>query len=88
MPNTDPAAASKPISIPSAVAVNFSGPDLKLPEERPSVEDELKILSAAIEALKSPNLPRGEVSQLRSLVLALKFTRRNFAVSYYRRVEA
>jgi hypothetical protein len=68
IPTTDPAATSRPISIPPAVAVNFSGPDLKMPDELPSVEDELKVLIAAIEALKSPNLPRGMVSTTQSSV--------------------
>jgi hypothetical protein len=86
---TDPAAASRPISIASAVAVNFSGLDLKLPEELPSVEDELKVLIAAIEALRSPNLPRGEVSRLRTLVLAIKIYEEKFPLYLnYRRVEA
>ena len=79
-PTTDPAAASKPISIPPAIAANLSGLDLKLPEQLPSVGDELKVLIAAIDALRNPNLPRSDVSRLRSLVLAIKIYEDKFRI--------
>jgi hypothetical protein len=46
--------------------------DLKLPERLPSVEDELKILAAAVEALRQPGLSRGEVSRLHNIIVGVK----------------
>jgi hypothetical protein len=52
--------------------VRVEGVDLRLPERLPSVEEELKVLSAAIEALKQPGLGRAEVSRLRNVILGVK----------------
>ena len=45
--------------------------ELKLPERLPSVEDELKILAAAVEALRQPGLSRAEVSRLHNIILGV-----------------
>jgi len=38
----------------------------------PSVEDELKILAAAVEALRQPGLSRAEVSRLHNIMVGVK----------------
>jgi hypothetical protein len=83
----DPAAASEltlEVSKPnpktiSSQATNVSGVDLRLPEELPSVEEELKILAAAIEALRKPGLSRSEVSRLLNIISAVKIYQELFA---------
>lgn len=49
-----------------------SSNDLKLPKELPSVEQALKVLAAAIDALKNPGLDKSEVLRLRSIAQAVK----------------
>jgi hypothetical protein len=46
--------------------------ELKLPERLPSVEDELKILVAAVEALRQPGVSRAEVSRLHNIIVGVK----------------
>lgn len=46
--------------------------DLKLPEELPSVEEALKVLSAALKALEQPGLSRAEVMRLRCIIQGVK----------------
>ncbi len=46
--------------------------DLKLPERLPSVEEELKILAAAVEGLRQPGLSRSEVSRLHNIIVGVK----------------
>ena len=64
-----PASASKSASF---VSVDVAGVDLKLPERLPSVEEELKILAAAVEALRQPGLSRAEVSRLHNIIVGVK----------------
>ena len=45
---------------------------LKLPSELPSVEDTLKVLNAAVEALKTPGLDKTEVLRLRGIIAGCK----------------
>jgi len=64
-----PASASK---LASFVSVDVAGVDLKLPERLPSVGEELKILAAAVEALRQPGLSRAEVSRLHNIIQGVK----------------
>jgi hypothetical protein len=62
---------------------------LKLPERLPSVEEELKVLSAAIEALRLPGLCRSEVSRLHNIIMGVKVYQELFAQYVnYRGLEA
>ncbi len=49
-----------------------SSTTLKLPSELPSVEDTLKDLCAAVEALKTPGLDKTEVLRLRGIIAGCK----------------
>ena len=49
-----------------------SSTPLKLPSELPSVEDTLKVLNAAVEALKTPGLDKTEVLRLRGIIAGCK----------------
>ena len=49
-----------------------SSTTLKLPSELPSVEDTLKVLNAAVEALKTPGLDKTEVLRLRGIIAGCK----------------
>jgi hypothetical protein len=52
---------------------NFSSSSkLELPEELPSVEETLKILAAALEALKAPGLEKNDVFRLRCIITGAK----------------
>lgn len=48
------------------------GGDLKLPERLPSVEEELKILAAAVEGLRQPGLSRSEQARLHYIIEGVK----------------
>jgi hypothetical protein len=61
------------------LSVRVEGVALKLPDQLPSVEAELKILSAAIEALRQPGLSRGETSRLHKIILGVKTYQELFA---------
>jgi hypothetical protein len=62
---------------------------LKVPERLPSVEEELKVLSAAILALRQPGLCRAEVSRLHSIIVGVKVYQELFAEYVdYRGLEA
>ncbi len=45
---------------------------LELPKELPSIEDTVKILAAALEALKSPGLEKNDVFRLRTIITGAK----------------
>lgn len=62
---------------------------LTLPKELPSVEEKLKTLSAALEALEKPGLDRTEIMRLRIIILGVKVYKELF-VDYvkYRELEA
>jgi hypothetical protein len=63
--------------------------ELILPEDLPSVEEALKILAAAMEALKTPGLSKTEVMRLRSLIQAASAYQVKFAAYVdYRGIEA
>jgi hypothetical protein len=63
--------------------------ELEMPEELPSVEEALKLLVAAMEALQKPGLSRAEVSRLRSIIQAVR-TYKELLADYvdYRGIEA
>jgi hypothetical protein len=65
-----------------------SSSTLELPEELPSVEEALKTLAAALEALKVSGLERNEILRLKSVVLTAKVYK-EILVDYvnYRRLE-
>jgi len=63
--------------------------ELEMPEELPSVEEALKLLVAAMEALQKPGLSRAEVSRLRSIIQAVRTYKELFADYVdYRGIEA
>ena len=45
---------------------------LELPKDLPSIEDTVKILAAALEALKSPGLEKNDVFRLRTIITGAK----------------
>jgi hypothetical protein len=45
---------------------------LKLPEDLPSVEDQLRVLAAALDALKGSGLEQNDVLRLRSVIQGVK----------------
>ena len=61
---------------------------LTLPEDLPSVEDQLRVLAAALEALKDPDLEQKDVLRLRTVIQGVK-TYRDLFVDYvnYRALE-
>jgi hypothetical protein len=63
----------------TAASVGVAGVDLKLPERLPSVEEALKVLSAAVEALRQPGLGRAEVSRLHNIIQGVKVYQELFA---------
>ncbi len=46
--------------------------ELELPEELPSIEETLKTLAAALEALKTPGLEKNDVFRLRGIITGAK----------------
>src|SRR4030042_2970695 len=75
-----PDVACLPTSASVGVAV-----DLKLPARLPSVEEELKVLAAAVEALRQPGLNRSEISRLHKVNQGAKAYQELFAkfVNYH-----
>ena len=67
----DSLTASMP-TVDDAAEDNVSNIELKLPERLPSVEEELKILAAAVEALRQPGLSRAEGSRLHYIIVGVK----------------
>ena len=65
--------------LPATVEDKVAYVDLKLPERLPSVEEELKILAAAVEALRQPGLSRAEVSRLHNIIVGAKDYQELFA---------
>ena len=59
-------------TVDNAAEDNVSNIELKLPERLPSVEEELKILAAAVEALRQPGLSRAEGSRLHYIIVGVK----------------
>ena len=52
---------------------------LDIPKELPSIEETLKILAAALEALKTPGLDRIEIFRLRGIIAGAKVYQERFA---------
>ena len=68
-----------PVTWVPTPAVIVAGVELKLPQRLPSVEEELKVLSAAVEALGQPGLGRAEVSRLHNIIPGVKVYQELFA---------
>jgi hypothetical protein len=91
-PVTAPVSAPVSASMPApatAASVGVAGVDLKLPERLPSVEEKLKVLSAALTALEQPGLSHADVLRLRSIIQGVKTYQELFAKYVdYRGLEA
>jgi len=63
--------------------------ELIIPKELPSIEEALKLLAAAMNALQTPNLSKAEIARLRSIIQAVK-TYKELLADYinYRQIEA
>ncbi len=62
---------------------------LKLPSEVPSVEEQLKVLAAALEALRSPEIEKLDVLRLRAIIQGIKVYQEKLAEYVdYRGIEA
>jgi hypothetical protein len=62
--------------------------ELALPQDLPSIEETLKILAAALEALKTPGLDKAEVLRLRGIISGVKVYQELFAeYVHYRELE-
>jgi hypothetical protein len=67
---------------------NCCSTQLELPEELPSIEETLKMLAAALEALKTPRLDKAEVLRLRGIIAGAKVYQERFAeYVHYRELE-
>jgi hypothetical protein len=74
---------------PKNSACCCSSPDLELPKELMSIEETLKILNAALEALKKPGLDKSEVLRLPGIISGCKIYKELFAdYAGYRSLEA
>jgi hypothetical protein len=61
---------------------------LELPDELPTVEEELQVLAAAINALKNPGLSKDEILRLRGLIAGAKVYQERFGEYVgYRKIE-
>jgi hypothetical protein len=61
---------------------------LNIPNELPSVEEALKKLSAALDALAQPGLTKTEIMRFRSVIIAVKTYQKLFAeYAQYREIE-
>ena len=96
--SSSPSSSTSQCSVPSPVATSSNvvpvpvvgaNVDLKLPEVLPSLEEKLKVLSAASTALEQPNLSRTDVTRLRALVDSLQIYQEKFTEYVkYRELEA
>jgi hypothetical protein len=83
-PAIDSASAPVPGSVSAPTAVSdgsafVGGVSLKLPQRLPSVEEELKVLSAAVKAMEEPNLARVDVMRLRNIIQGVKIYQELYA---------
>jgi len=63
--------------------------ELIMPEELPSIEEALKILAAAMNALQTPGLTKAEVQRLRNIIQGCKIYKELLAdYVNYRQIEA
>jgi len=69
---TGPLMASTPVPVVNVAKDEVVDVDLKLPEELPSVDAELKGLAAAVEALRQPGLSRAEASRQHNIIAGVK----------------
>lgn len=61
---------------------------LELPENLPSIEDQLRVLAAVIDALQEPGLAKGEVMRLRTIINGVRAYKEQFADYVgYRQIE-
>lgn len=61
---------------------------LKLPENLPSIEDQLRVLAGVIDALREPGLAKGEVMRLRTMINGIRAYKEQFADYVgYRQIE-
>ena len=73
----------------SAVTTTSHLTTLKLPAELPSVEEQLKVLAAALEALRSPEIEKLDVLRLRAIIQGVKVYQEKLAEYVdYRGIEA
>ena len=74
------APALDPISASTVDAsVDVACVEKKLPERLPSVEEQLKVLNEAIQALRQPGLSRAEASRLHNIIVGVKVYQELFA---------
>jgi hypothetical protein len=57
----------------------FSSSNLELPEDLPSIEDQLRVLVGALNELKNHDLDQAEVLRLRSIIQGVKIYKELFA---------
>ena len=72
-------AAPMPAAVVGAAEDKVADVVSKLPERLPSVEEELKVLAAAVESLRQPGLSRAEVSRLHNIIVGVKVYQELFA---------
>ncbi len=76
-------------SVPAGSAGPVVDAGLKVPAVLPSVEEKLKVLSAALSALEQPGLTHVEVMRLRGIILGVKTYQKSIAdFVNYRKLEA
>jgi len=73
------AAGSLAAPMPGAAEDKFADVVSKLPDRLPSVEEELKVLVAAVEVLRQPGLSRAEGSRLHNIIVGVKVYQELFA---------
>jgi hypothetical protein len=78
----------KQVVVTSQNSVVTTTSELIIPEELPSVEDQLKVLAAALDELKRPDLEQNDVLRLRTVIQGVK-TYKELFVDYvnYRALE-
>ena len=75
------------VVVPGKVVKTTTG-ELEIPKELYSVEEALKLLAGAMDALQKPNLDKTEVARLRAIVIAVRTYQELFAdYADYRGVE-
>jgi hypothetical protein len=72
-------AAPMPGAVVGAAEDKFADVVSKLPDRLPSVEEELKVLVAAVEAFRQPGLSRAEGSRLHNIIVGVKVYQELFA---------
>jgi len=78
VPPAPVAVAAVAPTVPSMLSTSASVAS-KLPEQLPSVEEELKILAASVDGLRQPGLSRSESARLRYIIEGVKVYQDLFA---------